>query len=151
MQKGEDIKYELEVLKRLYENASIESESHQRHIDLTSGVTLGLLYGIVGNLFVQFLYPVVERITTMNIDNIFWVDLGVSIIIFVSIVITTYKLRSRLAEHKKGEQEMQANMKNLEEAIKRREHDLMEFEKLEKAREEMEKLSNKWRGVNLGQ
>lgn len=62
-------------------------EESQRHIDFTKGIALGLFYGIVGNIFVQFLYPTVEGIILRQFE---WPFLGNAIIAIFSLVFILY-------------------------------------------------------------
>ena len=58
-----------------------------RHFDFTKGIMLGLVLGIIGNLFVQFAYPVVEHIVQSSYDMLFRIDSVASIIILAAIII----------------------------------------------------------------
>src|SRR4030042_6250204 len=66
--------------------AQIQKES-QRHIDFTKGIAYGLFYGIIGNIFVQFLYPTVEGIILWNFASPFLWD---AIIAMVSLGLILY-------------------------------------------------------------
>ena len=65
-------------------------EESKKQFELTKGIAYGLFYGIIGNLFVQFLYPVVESLLLNEFEHQFlWIAIIASVflvfIIFVSI------------------------------------------------------------------
>jgi type VI protein secretion system component VasK len=51
-------------------------ELHKSRIDLVNGVVLGLIFGVFGNLAVQYSVPILE-----------WVSLGKSDILFPSVIV----------------------------------------------------------------
>jgi hypothetical protein len=73
-------------------------EAERRH-DLTAGIAYGLIYGIIGNLFVQFFYPVIEKMVLQTFDIVFIADLIVSIAALIGITFTTIKLRKQFTVH----------------------------------------------------
>lgn len=73
------------------------AETHRKKIDFTTGIALGLLYGIIGNLFVQFFYPVVEGIILQKFDVLFWSNLVISVIALSVIILATLSFRSQLS------------------------------------------------------
>jgi H+/Cl- antiporter ClcA len=73
------------------------AETHRRKIDFTKGIALGLLYGIIGNLFVQFFYSVVEGIILQKFDVLFWSNLVISAIALSIIILATLSFRSQLS------------------------------------------------------
>ena len=73
------------------------AETHLRKIDFTKGIALGLLYGIIGNLFVQFFYPVVEGIILQKFDVLFWSNLVISLIALSIIILATLSFGSQLS------------------------------------------------------
>jgi divalent metal cation (Fe/Co/Zn/Cd) transporter len=91
-------RYELEVLERLEKSALELAGEHQRRIDLVRGVALGLLYGIIGNLFVQHWYPIFEGLVLKKYDSIFWADVILAILILAVIIYTTYSYSRQLIE-----------------------------------------------------
>jgi hypothetical protein len=95
-------KEELPMLAELKaQNLDILQDSQRRH-DLNTGLILGLIYGIIGNLFVQFFYPVVEKLVMGNFDGIFWVDLFVSAAALIGIFFTTIEYRDRQTQSSKA-------------------------------------------------
>ena len=76
-------------------------KEHKRQIDFTKGIAFGLIYGIIGNLFVQFFYPVVEGIVVSRYDNLLLSNLIISIVSFVIIIFTTLQFRKQLRTHEK--------------------------------------------------
>jgi predicted membrane chloride channel (bestrophin family) len=97
---------ELDALEE-FEKVYLErAEGQQRRIDLTKGIALGLFYGIIGNLFVQFFYPVVESLVTEQYS--FVANVIISISAFVAIVLATLSFRNQLSWSRfveKGERE----------------------------------------------
>jgi hypothetical protein len=67
----------------------------QRENDKLTGITYGLLYGIMGNLLVQFLYTVVEKLIFGIFDIIFWVSAIVSFAAMIGIALTSIKYLNR--------------------------------------------------------
>jgi hypothetical protein len=86
----EELRLELIALKNLKAERLEQSEDHKRRIDFKSGVALGLIYGIIGNLVVQHYYGVFEGLETGVINNLFWANvvvtgIGVLAIIFITL------------------------------------------------------------------
>ena len=72
-------------------------ELQRRKIDFTKGIALGLLYGIIGNLFVQFFYPVFEGVILEKYDVLFWSNLVISAIALGIILLVTFSFRNQLS------------------------------------------------------
>lgn len=131
-EKYEDIQqYELEALKEIKKNLFERDEEHTRHIDLMRCTALGLTFGIGGNLFVQFLYPVVEALllgeyTTAFAGNLILCGISLALIIFVSIY-----LQLRLTRGKNKLKLSRENAEVIEYAIKRRQYILEQGKKNE--------------------
>jgi len=77
----------------------IEEESN-RHIDFTKGLALGLVYGIIGNLFVQFFYQVIEGIVLARYDSLLVVSSIIAAFSLTGIIFTTIKFAADLEFHK---------------------------------------------------
>ena len=77
------------------------AETHRRKIDFTKGIVSinnqNFTFGIIGNLFVQFFYPVVEGIILQKFDVLFWSNLVISAIALSIIILATLSFRSQLS------------------------------------------------------
>ena len=80
---------------------------------------MGLLYGIIGNLFVQFFYPVVESLVLRQYDG-FIENVMISAVAFVIILCVTIKLRGQLTEYKKEEETAKQQVEATRKAIQTR-------------------------------
>ena len=123
LSKREDIlQYELDAMKELLVNSSKSEEERVRRVDLLRGTALGLTLGVLGHLFVQFLYPVVEALIIGEYTPVFTGNLTIciaSLILVVCVAAYIYrqltKIENRLGLSKKSED-------ILEYAIKRRQY-----------------------------
>ena len=88
-------KEELEALEEFEKGYLKRAEEQRRRIDFTKGIALGLFYGIIGNLFVQFFYPVVESLVTEQYS--FVANVIISISALVAIVLATASFRNQLS------------------------------------------------------
>ena len=129
-EKYEDIlKYEIDALKEIRKNWFECAEEHTRRIDLVRGAAFGLTLGIVGNLFVQFLYPVTEAVLLGEYKPTFVGNLilcGISLILVVFISIIFFRQLTRDENKLKLSRE---SVEVIEYAIKRRQHSLEQREK----------------------
>lgn len=82
------------------EYRTIASE-HQSSIDFNKGIMLGLLYGIIGNIFVQFFYPVIDAIARAQYDLLFASNATISIAALTLIIYLTIKFWNDISRHKK--------------------------------------------------
>jgi hypothetical protein len=133
-QKYEDIlQYEIDALKEIRKNCFERADEHTRRIDFVRGTALGLTLGIVGNLFVQFLYPVTEALLLGEYKPTFignWILCGISLILIVFI---SASFRRQLT---RDENKLKLSMKSvevIEYAIKRRQHILEQRQNKSKA------------------
>jgi hypothetical protein len=94
----------------------VEEESN-RHIDFTKGLALGLIYGIIGNLFVQFFYQVVEGIVLEKYDSLLVVSSIITALSLTGIIFTTIKLKADLEFHKAKLRLVKEAWKKLRKAI----------------------------------
>ncbi len=78
----------IEKTKRMHEEFLYDA---QRTNDKLTGIMYGLLYGIMGNLLVQFLYPAIERPLLGVFDQVFWTAAIVSCSAIIGIVLTSIK------------------------------------------------------------
>lgn len=116
----EETEYELKVLENLNREWLERTEQHQRRIDLIRGVALGLLYGIIGNLFVQFFFPVVESLIIGEYDALFFSNVVISIIALLIIIYTTVKFRSQLTQYENEEKSARQQVEVTRKAIQTR-------------------------------
>jgi hypothetical protein len=86
---------EIEALEEFEKEYLERAEKQRRRIDFTKGIALGLFYGIIGNLLVQFFYPVVESLVTEQYS--FVANVIISISAFVAIVLATLSFRGQLS------------------------------------------------------
>jgi uncharacterized membrane protein len=107
------------------------AETSRRRIDLVRGVALGLIYGIIGNFFVQFFYPVVEALSLQEYPKSFWGNVIISTFSLAIILYTTIKFRSQLKEDER-------KMKLAIESIKREKSAVEELKKTLKEKSEEE-------------
>ena len=75
-----------------------EKDRNLRRIDLTKGVVLGLFYGIIGNVFVQFFYPVIEEIILWEFEPSILGNIIISIISLAFILYVTVRFRNQLRQ-----------------------------------------------------
>lgn len=117
-------RYELEVLEKLEKSAIELSGEHQRRIDLVRGVALGLLYGIIGNLFVQHWYPIFEGLALGKYEAVFWADVIVAPIVLAVIIYTTYSYSRQLIESERKMKAARNEATTIRRSIEQRKHRL---------------------------
>ena len=120
----EELRYEIQMFENLKGLTLDGLQEKQRRYDLASGLILGLLYGVIGNLFVQFFYPVIEKIVVNTYDSVFYSDLVVSIVALVLIIVTTLVYWQRLKNLKSETSTLENSVKVFESALQRRKHQL---------------------------
>lgn len=59
---------------------------YEGKINFKKGLIFGLVYGVVGNLFVQFLFPVLDAIINVQYNNTFGIYALLSIVTLVAII-----------------------------------------------------------------
>lgn len=122
--KHEDIlQYELDAMKEIREKLSKSEEERTRRIDLLRGTALGLTLGILGHLFVQFLYPVTEALLLGEYKPPFAGNLTICLISLILVVCVSAYLYRQLMKGEKLELSKKSE-DVLEYAIKRRQHSL---------------------------
>jgi hypothetical protein len=99
--------------KLLNESRELKSQS-----DLMTGLILGLLLGIIGNLFVQFFYAVIERLTLSVFDNMFLVGLAFSLGSIAGILLITWAFRRKMRAYAVKQAELQSLIASVEDKIK---------------------------------
>jgi magnesium-transporting ATPase (P-type) len=128
--KHEDIlQYELDALKEIREKLSKSEEERIRRIDLLRGTALGLTLGILGHLFVQFLYPITEALLLGEYTPPFADNLIIGAISLILVVCVSTYLYQQLARRENKLQLSKKSQDVLEYAIRRRQHSLEEAKK----------------------
>jgi magnesium-transporting ATPase (P-type) len=128
--KHEDIlQYELDALKEIREKLSKSEEERIRRIDLLRGTALGLTLGILGHLFVQFLYPITEALLLGEYTPPFAGNLIIGAISLILVVCVSTYLYQQLARRENKLQLSKKSQDVLEYAIRRRQHSLEEAKK----------------------
>jgi len=87
----------------------------ERHEHITI-FGLGITYGIVGNLFVQYLFPVSQRIILRQFDNLFYFNLAVCILSLLIIIVATILFRLRMRHIRVDKQYFERWLKEIEKA-----------------------------------
>jgi magnesium-transporting ATPase (P-type) len=123
--KHEDImQYELDAIKEMRAKLSKSEEERIRRIDLLRGTALGLTLGILGHLFVQFLYPIAEALLLGEYNPTFSGNLTICVISLILVVSVSVYLYRQLT---KGENKLELSKKSedvIEYAIRRRQQNL---------------------------
>ena len=131
-EKPEDIlQYETDALKEMRNRWVELAEERARHTDLVRGTALGLSLGILGTLFVQFLYPVTEALLLGEykpafVGNLIVCGTSLILIAFISVIL--------LRQLKRDQDKLELSRKSVEVidyAIKRREYSLAQGKKEE--------------------
>jgi uncharacterized membrane protein len=131
-EKYEDIlRYEIDALKEIRKNWFERAEEHARHIDLVRGAAFGLTLGIVGNLFVQFLYPVTEAVLLGEYKPTFVSNLIVCAISLILIAFVYTIFRRQLTRNENKLKLSGESVEVIEYAIKRRQLSLEKRKKEE--------------------
>ena len=99
-------------------NLQIKQESERKY-DLITGLTLGLLFGIIGNLLIQFLYPAVERLALGIFDRVVLIDLIVSIVALIVIALVWIAYRKKLNRASKAADNAQSTIDLVDFQIRR--------------------------------
>jgi hypothetical protein len=125
MSKHEDIlQYELDAIKEIRAKLSKSEEERIRRTDILRGTALGLTLGILGHLFIQFLYPITEAFLLGEYEQTFAGNLTICIISLILAVCVSVYLYRQLT---KGENKLELSKRSedvLDYAIKRRQHSL---------------------------
>ncbi len=123
--KHEDIEqYELDALKEIRAALSERKGERLRRIDLLRGTALGLTLGILGHLFVQFLYPVTEAFMLGKYEATFAGNLTICIISLILVVGFALYLYRQLTKSENKPELSKKSEDVLEFAIKRRQNSL---------------------------
>jgi hypothetical protein len=131
-EKYEDIlQYEIDALKEIRKNWFERAEEHAKHIDLVRGAAFGLALGIVGNLFVQFLYPVIEAVLLGEYKPTFVGNLIVCAISLILIAFVYTNFRRQLTRDENKLKLSRESAEVIEYAITRRQHALEQTKKEE--------------------
>jgi len=124
----------MEGYESLFQWWSEKAEITRRRIDLVRGVALGLLYGILGNFFVQFFYSVSEALALGEYPKSFWNNVIVSVASLAIILHVTKKFSSQLKEEER-------KMKLATDSMKRERYEIERLKKMldKKSKEEQPK------------
>ncbi len=129
-EKYEDIlQYEIDALKEIRKNWFEQLGQHTRHNDLMKGAAFGLTFGIVGNLFVQFLYPVIEAVLFVKYESNF---IGNTVICTISLILIMFVYMNFNPQLKQDENKLKLSRNSaeiIEYAITRRQHALEQTKK----------------------
>lgn len=120
-----------EGLQTLNELRAINKETTEiinQRFDFVKGLSFGLVYGVVGNLFVQYLYGFIERMFLGIFDSLFYFDVLILTFSVFAIIITSLKLRKQIKKFKTYRKYVEMHEK--------------EIEKLEEMIKEVQKLVN---------
>jgi hypothetical protein len=85
----------------LEESRSQSGDLHLQRIDFTKALLYGIFYGIMGNLSVQYSFPVYEGLALGRFDSMFWISVLVFVVSVAVIIITAFKLNRELKEEKR--------------------------------------------------
>ena len=127
----EEIETELRVLESLKNEAFQVVEERRRRIDLIRGVALGLLYGVLGNLFVVFFFPIDQSLLLSKYDATFVPNIIICVGAFVAIVVTTWQFYNQLTGYEAGERMATDNVNIYRKAIASREEQLKNLKRQE--------------------
>ncbi len=89
---------QLESVKKVYRDLD---EEISKSNDFIRGLAIGIIYGVIGNIFVQFFYPVIEALVMAKYDLMFAINATVSVISLVIILYTTNQFRKQLIRNEK--------------------------------------------------
>ena len=115
----EELRLELVDLKNIRDESIEKEQEHKSNVDLTNGVVLGLLFGIVGNFAVIHWYGIFEGLVNEIYNKMFWENLAVFIIAVIAIVSLTIYYRKKVTLHKEKAKEQKAHTETLRKAIRR--------------------------------
>ena len=92
---------EMKIYEESEERCSKSEEIHVRRIDFTKALLYGIFYGIMGNLLVQYSYPVYEGLALSRFDNMFWVSVLIFAVSVIVIIAVTIKLDHELTNEER--------------------------------------------------
>jgi hypothetical protein len=79
------------LFKNLEKSMLNRAEMAQRQMDFRRGIVYGLIYGIVGNMAVQFGYQVFEEWILGTYNQLFWLNLTLFLFsVFVIVLVTIW-------------------------------------------------------------
>ena len=96
-------------------------ESYQERTEFIRGIVLGLIYGIIGNFFVQHWYPIFEGLILGKFDALFWPNVVVCVFsLFIVFLATTmfYREMKKVEARKRGMSQILQNLRKLIETAK---------------------------------
>jgi hypothetical protein len=113
--------YELRVLKNIRDDQLEIAEDNRRRIDLMRGIILGLLYGVIGNIFVQHWYGLFEGLSSWNLNLLFWQNLAVACFALVGILLVSYDFYKQIKKAEATEKSTKDHAERIRIAIQKRE------------------------------
>lgn len=120
-EENSEIEVDDEKLFRNLEKSMLNrAEMSQRQMDFVKGILYGLVYGIVGNMTVQFGYQVFEEWILGNFNQLFWSNLIVFFFSISVIVIVTIKFTIQIDKLKDSEEFYRKIAKSTIAELKRR-------------------------------
>lgn len=123
------LRHELREFEEIRKNYELWLGEHLSNIGLFRGIALGLVYGIIGNLFVQHWYPLFERVVLGNFDILFWSNVPVCAFALFTILCVTIIYRRQI---KKEVWEIHKTLRGEREVIEKIEGMRRRLEELEK-------------------
>ncbi len=126
--KYEDIeRYELEALKEIKEKLFEQNNERERHTFLVRGIASGIIYGVFGILFVQFLFPVAEEVllgdnSFASVGNLIVCSISLVLIALVTLYLrrTTTQAKNKLSISKKSMDVIEYEIKRIQYALEKR-------------------------------
>jgi len=91
------------LFKNLEKSMLNRAEKSQRQMDFIRGIAYGLIYGIVGNMAVQFGYQVFEEGILGTCNQLFWANLIMFLFSVFVIVLITIWFKSQMSKLKESE------------------------------------------------
>jgi len=113
--------YELRVLKNIRDDQLIIAEDNRRRIDLLRGVILGLLFGVIGNIFVQHWYGFFEALSSWNISLLSWQNLAIVCFALAGILFVSYDFYKQIKKAEATEKSAKDHSERIRIAIQKRE------------------------------
>lgn len=127
LESEEELELEIKALENMRKESTDKSQELQSRQDLMLGVILGLLYGIIGGFFVQFIYPVIQSLIIMKYDTMFLPDAIFSVISFAMIIGTTITYKRRLDKIGQVKKKAKADAEVYDKILQKRKRQLEEL------------------------
>ncbi len=118
------VQYELDALIEVKAKLSENKKEHNRRVNFLRGTALGLTLGIIGHLFVQFLFPVIEAFLLGEYGAAFTGNLTICIISLIGVIGMSMYLYQQLTKSESKQELSKRSEDVLDYAIKRRQNNL---------------------------